>query len=647
MSSLVSIKTYSIFYSVISSLYLLILTEKKYSILFERGAFLLNNQMSLVEKVVFVFFLFLQIFLFYVVVLFFVGRLCRILRWTLNVKLFSFVFFVIFICYATADYKVYTYFKDLLSYELLKSMGGGSVVNSIYYIVSEIYDTAQYSLFVLLVFIFIGWYVKSKKWSIFSLYYIENISRQISILYASVVFVSFVICGAFLNFPVYSHLNKIFVTKHLLSMMNILTDFDLDGYSMTTVPRDDYLFDSTMHPYAIDFPDNGIDENSVGGDLVSIVKPQPFHFTKNEPVCNLVLVVCESMRGDLHNKKFLNEYVLNNMRSVVGQDFQVLAHTAFTTPSVTSILSGTLSLDESAPSIFEILKKNLNNINVGVFSGQSEAFGGLESRNKMKLADVFFDSRSGGLKERMYLGTNDASLKMPGGVVAGSFKKWLDSVPNDKPFFSYVNLQELHFPYNSEKIENKIIKNKISRNDISLKTKNELEQTYLNAARQLDEYLIDIVNSSRTKKSKYNTVVVIVGDHGEELYDHGILGHGTKLSFEQNSAYMKIVGMERDLPMDYFYQKQLQRLIYSIIVGDLRAFGEYYRQSLKENFIYVGNIKYPREVGKLIDGSIVKYDFYRKKYHKQSAFGGDFTECEEAPDVVVPWESYMHALKKL
>ena len=50
-------------------------------------------------------------------------------------------------------------------------------------------------------------------------------------------------------------------------VLNRLSDVDRDGSGLLQSPRDIAAFDPTIHPYALDIPGNGIDEDGLAGDL--------------------------------------------------------------------------------------------------------------------------------------------------------------------------------------------------------------------------------------------------------------------------------------------------------------------------------------------------------------------------------------------
>ena len=86
----------------------------------------------------------------------------------------------------------------------------------------------------------------------------------------------------------------------LVDAANLATDFDLDGFGLVSVPRDAAPFDGRIHPGAIDWPDNGIDENSIGGDLrmrgtFALEQFAPVRFEQKPDV---VVIVLESFRAD-------------------------------------------------------------------------------------------------------------------------------------------------------------------------------------------------------------------------------------------------------------------------------------------------------------------------------------------------------------
>ena len=99
---------------------------------------------------------------------------------------------------------------------------------------------------------------------------------------------------------VFGPLNSKVSGSLLAQVADTLTDFDRDGYGLVCFPHDQAPFDARCHPYAIDIPGNGIDEDGVGGDLpargdFSAETYSPVTFAQRPDV---VIFVLESFRRD-------------------------------------------------------------------------------------------------------------------------------------------------------------------------------------------------------------------------------------------------------------------------------------------------------------------------------------------------------------
>jgi len=646
-STLADIKVMAALYSLVTEIYMLILLERKYSLFLERGAFLLKDKLTFLGKILFLIVFYFEIFILYTFLSFVLIKILRLMRiYNLKSTYLTFFLFVFFNLYATVDYKVFGYFKGLLNLDIIKSLGGGSVVNSIYYVATEIYDTAPFLLYGFALFLLICFFVNKYSYFIFNIPLGRWLKKiNVAIVFVAVIFV--LVFSPIIDKSLFVNLNKTFLSKLFLFPVNYLTDFDLDGYGLTSRPQDSSLFDGMVHPYAIDLPGNNIDENGIAGDLPVDGEVPAFEYKGGSFKKNLILVVCESMRNDLAKAKVNGEEVMPFLASVGNDDYALIAHTAFTTPSVTSILTGSQSLFEKKKSLFAIFRERFPGVKLGVFSGQSEAFGNLEKRNSMGLVDVFFDARQGPMAQKMYLGDDDASLKMPAPVVFGAFRDWVASLSASNNFFVYLNFQELHFPYNSKSITNSIVTEKIKRGDISEKSKEFLLLTYYNAARQLDTAIKNVIETVRLHGFDDDTVIIVVGDHGEELYDNGVLGHGTRLSFEQNTSYMNIVNYNLPKEFRILYQKQLPSLIYSIVTNEFGEFESKFQKIYDESIFYVGNVMSPSDIGFVRNGSMIMYNFYEDEFYEQNSFGGDIVEREPNYELIHTWERYQGYIDNL
>ena len=58
----------------------------------------------------------------------------------------------------------------------------------------------------------------------------------------------------------------------LARLVQWTTDVDRDGYGFLSAPPDSEPFDSSIHPYALEVPGNGRNENGVAGDRPTDVR---------------------------------------------------------------------------------------------------------------------------------------------------------------------------------------------------------------------------------------------------------------------------------------------------------------------------------------------------------------------------------------
>ena len=84
------------------------------------------------------------------------------------------------------------------------------------------------------------------------------------------------------------------------TLLEQITDFDRDGYSLYSFPLDRQPFDGSRHPYALDIPNDGIDQDGLAGDFSfsgsQASAPAPVIPAGQRP--NVILIVLESTRAD-------------------------------------------------------------------------------------------------------------------------------------------------------------------------------------------------------------------------------------------------------------------------------------------------------------------------------------------------------------
>lgn len=138
-----------------------------------------------------------------------------------------------------------------------------------------------------------------------------------------------------------------------------------------------------------------------------------------------------------------------------------------------------------------------------------------------------------GLEDRVFPSTDPGSLRLSEDRVVHQFNIRTDEVEWNTPQFFYLNLQAAHFPYSNPQMPALINEQPIRRADISLENIESLQATYWNAIAVADQAIANMIERLRQKGVYQDTVVVILGDHGESLFDDHFLGHGHALNETQ------------------------------------------------------------------------------------------------------------------
>jgi hypothetical protein len=318
-----------------------------------------------------------------------------------------------------------------------------------------------------------------------------------------------------------------------------LTDFDRDGYSWFTAQRDPFPFDPARHPLALDIPGNGVDEDGFGGDFRFDGAPEeaPKLRLPAQPR-HLVVIVLESLRGDSIGKIVAGRPVTPNLNALARQGRWVreaYSHVGFTTQSGISIFAGALEPRPGAPSLFRDLKGA--GYRIGIFSAAPEDFGGISETVGMRSsADLFVDA--GLLKaERAHESASLGSLALDGRIVLRELDRHFRG-PADwrRPTFLYLNIQEAHFPYSHPDMPRFLPGRLAKRSEIKAANREAVERTYWNAVAYSDWLVGQVVARLTAQGVRDRTLILVTGDHGEALFEQGFLGHGHVLDRVQTQV---------------------------------------------------------------------------------------------------------------
>lgn len=447
--------------------------------------------------------------------------------------LLNFLFFTaaVGVALLAVKYEVLSYFSDAIGFQLIRNLGGGSLFDAFLFVLDEAGllllaaggAAASYAICWWLVRRFRGqlavpegfcW--KRLLWLALPLPLLAlAANREPDARYALARFNAFAIA------------NLVF---------HQLTDFDRDGYSWFSAQVDAHPFDASRHPFALDIPGNGIDEDGLAGDFVfDGAMPAEAPVTLPPEPKHLVLIVLESVRGDAIGRAVDGVPVTPTLNVLAREGTlarEAYSHVGFTTASLKSLFSGRLDPAPGDPSLFRDLKRN--GYRIGVFSGQPESFGDIsEVVGMQESADIFVDAET--LKdERASAFAAKGSLLVDGRKLLreidrsfGRPEQWT------RPTFLYVNFQEAHFPYHHPEMKRLLPGEPIARSDIAAENREHVARTYWNAVAYSDWLVGQLIARLKAMGVYEDSLIVVTADHGESLFDDNFLGHGHVINRQQ------------------------------------------------------------------------------------------------------------------
>jgi hypothetical protein len=439
----------------------------------------------------------------------------------------------LFVAVLAAQYQLASYFSDAVGFALLKQLGGGSFVDALLFGLSEI-GVAALGLGGLG---FGAWLV----WRVLVRILPTTLPRP----RGAGKRVWGVATGAFLALALalprsgsdatYA-LNRTLAWGAVSNALDLVTDFDRDGYGLFGIQHDAAPFDPARHPLALDIPGNGIDEDGYGGDLTLVPLTAPLGpqvFTGKRP--NLVVVVFESTRGDVLGQRVNGKPVAPNLEALAASGSlarPAFSHVGFTTESLKSLFSGQLAPRDGDSSLLRDLKAS--GYRIGVFSGQPEDFGGISETVGMRAAaDVYVDAET--LRDkRAFDFAAQGSLLVDESHLLAAFDRTLGKDDwRARPHFAYFNFQSAHFPYDHPGIARRMTAHPLPRGKIDATNAVRVRETYWNAIANADHWLGELVARLKAKGVWDDTILVVSGDHGEELFEGGFLGHGHVINPQQ------------------------------------------------------------------------------------------------------------------
>ncbi len=516
-----------------------------------------------------------------------------------------------------AKYRLLSYFSDAIGFQVVRNLGGGSLVEAFLYILSEAGLLA------------IGLAAAAAFYWICLRLVRRYAPRDIRIAFPPPLGRKTWLAVALALPPLVVGINAAGDARYALARFNAyalmagalhqVTDVDRDGYSLFSWRIDRHPFDGSRHPLALDVPNNGIDEDGLAGDFILEAAPEPISMpTFPAHPKHVVLLVLESVRAEVVDKRIDGRLVAPNIAALAASGTSVdkaYSHVGFTTFSLKTLFTGELTPRDDRHSLFRLFKDK--GYRVGVISAQAEDFGEIAATVGMRRGDVFVDA--GVLKdERVFDFATDASLKLDGRVLLREFDRHFGRADGweRQPTFLYMNLQASHFPYHHPGMPQIIAGEPIPRGSIDAEHKDWVARTYWNAVAYDDWLIGKLVGRLKAMGVYDDSLIVILADHGESLFDDGFLGHGHMINAQQTHIPLIFsqagVGIAGPVGLD-----DVRGLILRLVAGQASP------AAPAPVFQYIGSLDAPSYVG-LVEpgGAQIVVDLQREVIDFDDGQGG-------------------------
>jgi hypothetical protein len=434
-------------------------------------------------------------------------------------------------------YQALAFFSDAMSFQIVRNLGGGSLTDALLYSLSEAGLMLIGGGFALLFYAAVRFLFR-RRWreAAPSPDYWRLSRRQWLALLAATPLVLFAVNRVDDARAALTRFNSVTAISFLLEQA---TDFDRDGYSLFSWPIDGQPFDSSRHPYALDIPGDGIDQDGLAGDFrlegtvpSGTVPAPPIIPGARKP--NVILIVLESTRADAIGRRVGGRAVTPVLDALAAQGSvapRAYSHVGFTTNSLQSLFSGMLAPRDDRQSLVRDFLAN--GYEVATFSGQAEDFGDTANLVGLRRGRTFVDGTQ--LKdERSGAFAAQGSVNIDGKILLREFDRRFGRPEAwARPAFIYVNFQSAHFPYFNPGMDQVLPGAPIARSEIAIGNRERVAQTYWNAVAYNDRLIGALIDRLRRLGVLEHSIVVVTADHGESLFDDGFLGHGHMLNDQQ------------------------------------------------------------------------------------------------------------------
>ncbi len=268
---------------------------------------------------------------------------------------------------------------------------------------------------------------------------------------------------------------------------------------------------------------------------------------------NVLLVVVESQRRDSLRALGGTRPVMPYLDVLAEQGLlftNAYAQSNATDYSVPSILSSLYPLRHREQNVFDDLRYPRTLIHdvlkavgyrTGVFSSSNDRWGNVVGFYTTPSLDVVFypevyegetvmAPQDTGFMHRVKEGIFQKGT-LDDAVTVDRFLSWVREGPADRPFFAFLNLQTAHFPYQmafsiDTPFEPSTLDFDASFGSYPYEKRHVMRNRYDNSLRRVDGELRRAMEELEALGQGDRTVLVVVGDHGQEFFEHGRVTHG-------------------------------------------------------------------------------------------------------------------------
>lgn len=400
------------------------------------------------------------------------------------------------------------------------------------------------------------------------------------------------------------------------SFLKLVSDFDQDGYGPLTNPPDPNNGDKDIHPYAVDYPGNGTDENGLAGDLPKIdpdSAKEGVRSIESGNDTNVILIVVETFRVDVIEKEIDGREVMPFLNSIAREHaYTSYAYSSFgvTARAIQSIFKGSVHYRDNDRSVADELRRL--GYKTYVVSAQDETWGNTDRILGFDQFDKVFHARDINWDERdltTWQKMNRIGLTLNSVELNEHIFSILDQSVNDK-FFLYINYQDLHYPYYDPKMDHVFIdKGVVTADFFKAENRDAVLAQYSNGAHHLDKSIQALWDHLRSRQLDEKTLIVIVGDHPDSFYENGLLGHAWTLDEHQRRTPLFVInGRGRyETPVG-------QDEIANMILNSIDASRQLPPLSFSFDpsrwiFELTAILEQPRQIGWISPADLITYDF--------------------------------------